>query len=170
LVKNSLRAELLDKFDYYEGHLVYKKRGKRQGKIAGCINQGGYVQINHKCKSMLAHRMIFLMKWGYIPKFIDHINRIRHDNNIENLREATMAQNGANCNKPLGISGRRGVFKSNVKPNPWQASIRCKNKKYHLGLFKTVDEAAMAYDQAASELFGEFAVLNFNKENYHRQA
>jgi hypothetical protein len=96
----------------------------------------------------------------------DHRNRIRHDNRRCNLRVATHSDN--NCNKGLkstNTSGFKGVslFK---RVNRYQAYINRHKKRLNLGYFTTAEAAARAYDEAAIELHGEFAVLNFPLANY----
>jgi hypothetical protein len=90
---------------------------------------------------------------------IDPINGIRDDNRIENLREATNAQNGANQGKPsTNTSGYKGVHwdKCNKK---WVAQIRVNRKATHLGYFTNIEDAAATYQAAARQYFGEFAHL-----------
>lgn len=97
---------------------------------------------------------------------VDHENRNGLDNRRENLRLATRPQNGANRGMhpgrlPTGKSSKfRGV--SFYKPRGvWQAQITYNGKNSGLGHFLNEKDAAIAYDAAAKEKFGEFAVLNF---------
>lgn len=93
-------------------------------------------------------------------KNIDHINLNGLDNQRNNLRVATGTQN--NANRPLqrnNSSGYKGV--SYHKPTQkWSAYIKYRYVKRHIGYFATPEEAALAYDKAAIECFGEFAKLN----------
>lgn len=89
----------------------------------------------------------------------DHVNGNGLDNRRENLRKATGSQNGAN---------RKGWGKSNFLGVDWQSDAgkwRARVKKFgvrrSLGLFATEEAAALAYDEAAREIHGEFARLNF---------
>lgn len=91
-------------------------------------------------------------------KTIDHINHNKLDNRRSNLRECSAGennQNRSNTNNPLGVKG--------VYLNEWgtyRAQITINRKYIYLGTFQTLKEACDAYDKAAQEYFGEFAVLN----------
>lgn len=92
----------------------------------------------------------------------DHVNGDGLDNRRCNLRLATRSQNCANSNRNPGIAGFRGVRPSGGNRNPWRAQISDGGKMKHLGVFSTAKEAALAYDGAAKERYGKFAVLNFS--------
>ena len=94
-----------------------------------------------------AHRLAFLYVHGFIPTLIDHINRNKSDNRIENLRECTAAQKSAN-RAAKGYTSTRGKHK---------AQIMHRGKNYNLGLFDTPEEAAVSYNDKRLELFGKFA-------------
>lgn len=102
-------------------------------------------------------------------QYIDHINGNGLDNRKENLRFATASTNQANrrVHKKIGKhSIYKGVsFDKTAKNKPWIAMIMKNRKSYHLGRFFTEKEAACAYDKKSVELFGEYAYLNFPKEN-----
>ncbi len=114
-------------------------------------NRYGYLYVrlskDGKTKFMNIHRLIAL---HYIPnpenkKCIDHIDRNRKNNSIDNLRWATCSEN--NINTPIrGKSKYRGVcfFK---QTNKWMATIRIDRKQKHIGYFLTEIEAAKAYNQ-----------------------
>jgi hypothetical protein len=88
----------------------------------------------------------------------DHIDRNTLNNVRSNIRVATYAENRGNCVKREKTSSRfKGVRRHRSR---WQGMIGVKNKMIHLGTFDTEIEAAQSYNQAALELFGEFAVLN----------
>lgn len=91
---------------------------------------------------------------------VDHINGNGLDNRRCNLRIATRAQNMQNM-KPK--NGFKGVA---AHKNKWRAEIRANNKRHYLGLFSSPELAAVAYDKAAIFHCGEFARLNFPRENY----
>lgn len=91
---------------------------------------------------------------------IDHINGNRLDNQRSNLRVCTRAENnknrGMNSNN---TSGYKGVYWNDIGKK-WQVFICINQKPTHMGLFKTKKEAALAYNEAAKEHYGEFARLN----------
>lgn len=95
---------------------------------------------------------------------IDHRNRDPLDNRRENLRIATLSQNGMNSRKRHHggppTSKYKGVWWDKEK-SKWAAMIRANKKAYALGRFTVEEEAARAYDRAAKRLHGEFALLNF---------
>lgn len=103
------------------------------------------------------HRLIMKAKKG---QRIDHRNCRGLDNRKHNLRFATIAQNGQNrrANKN-GSSMFKGVYR-NRELQRWISHIRCNDKWYHCGCFENEQDAAIAYDLKAIELFGEFARLN----------
>ena len=91
---------------------------------------------------------------------IDHKNRNRLDNRQDNLRYSTRNQNQWNKDKyKNNTSGFKGV--SFKKPNnKWVAQIKLNGRLHIAGYFDTAREAAIAYNNKARELHGEFAVLN----------
>jgi len=91
---------------------------------------------------------------------VDHINCDPMDNREENLRFATQAQQLCNTRvNTRNTSGYKCVSWNN-KQQKWHAYIMYKRKRYHLGFFLTIEEAAIAYNKAAIQYFGEFARLN----------
>lgn len=92
---------------------------------------------------------------------IDHKDGNGLNNCRDNLRPASKAQNGqAFRRKSIGASSSfRGV--SRLPYSRWRAQIRTGGITYYLGCFDVEEDAALAYDWAAKELFGEFASPNF---------
>lgn len=90
---------------------------------------------------------------------IDHINRNGLDNRKCNLRIATQSQNNANSVAKGGTSKYKEVS-YNSKRKVWIAQITLNYRNIYIGQFHTEEQAALAYNQAARILFGEFALLN----------
>lgn len=153
------------KFKYEDGKLFWKNPSKYKpeliNKEAGSLHKSGYRNIKINNKSYREHRIIFLYFNKYLPKCLDHIDRNKSNNKIENLREATKQQNSFNSNiNKNNTSGFKGV--DFHKPsNKWRARIHLNNKLTHLGMFSNPILAAYAYDKVALINFKEFAKLNF---------
>lgn len=105
-----------------------------------------YKQCSYKNKTYQLHRLIYEYHHEEIPNefFIDHINRDRFDNRIENLRLVTKQENSWN-NKGKGYYWSKDH-------NKWRAGITKDYKKVHLGLFEKEEEAREAYLKAKKEL------------------
>lgn len=92
---------------------------------------------------------------------VDHRDGNGLNNRRENLRKASNSQNGMNMKARVGGSSK---FKGVWRPTRWRAEIRVDYTTIRLGSFRTEEEAARAYDDAARRLFGEFARVNFPRE------
>lgn len=151
-------AEINELWDEIEGKLYWKidiGKMKLKGKEAGTIQQTGYRSIMYNRKHYAVHRIIFLKHMGYLPAEIDHINCIKIDNRIENLRESTRSQNQWNRGSYVNsITGVKGVYPH--KSGKYSAEIKHEGKKHYLGLFKTVEEARNIVIKKREELQGEF--------------
>lgn len=128
----------------------------------GLLYAYAQIRIDGKRKHRALHRFILNMIHSPRP-FLDHKNRDGLDCRKDNLRIATNSQNLTNIRMPArNTSGYKGVMRNNdSKSRPWWAQIRKDRKSYYLGAFSTAIEAALAYDDAAKRLHGEFATLNF---------
>jgi hypothetical protein len=92
---------------------------------------------------------------------IDHVNGNGLDNRRENLRRCSTSEQARNRPKQLNARSRfKGVWWSKTAEK-WQSSIMLSGKSVHLGIFDEEVSAAVAYDRAAREHFGEFARTNF---------
>lgn len=134
------------------------------GKVAGTISTSDgyrYVKCGKSRNRVAVHRVVFLMHHGYIPEVIDHINGVRDDNRAENLRDAMgQSNNCANQKKQDGRTSRyKGVCWDSSR-GKWSAYAKQNGRSFSLGRFASEDQAAMAYNKKAKELFGEFANLN----------
>lgn len=90
----------------------------------------------------------------------DHRDGNGLNNQRENLRPATRRQNQQNQRKRPDCSSRFKGVCWNEESRKWQANIRVNGYKRYLGLFEVEEDAADAYDEAATRLFGEFALTN----------
>lgn len=123
------------------------------GDRAGSVNGMGYRHIYVDGNLYLAHRLAWLYVYGgFPPSGIDHINAVKDDNRIVNLREATQSENNQNRAKQSNnTSGFRGVS-WHATAKKWHARIGVGNKLKHIGLFDTPEAAHAAYLAAKAEL------------------
>lgn len=129
-------------------------------KYTWCSNTYGYLQSKENGKTILIHQKVFELKHGYIPKLIDHINKDKLDNKIDNLRETNHSFNNHNKLKKKNTSSKYLGVSFNKSANIWQSSVKKDGKCYYNGYYPTEIEAAEAYNKLAIELYGEFANLN----------
>ena len=117
------------------------------GSIAGTYRHG-YRVIRINNRNYYVHRLVWLYTHGQFPKNqIDHINRIRDDNRIDNLREVTNAQNHQNRGlSPQNKSGVCGVT-WHKQDKKWRAYIKLKGKSIHLGQYDNIKDAIVARKQ-----------------------
>lgn len=122
------------------------------GDVAGSQNGQGYLQVKLQSRLYLAHRLAWLYMHGAWPKDqLDHVNRVRTDNRIANLREATNKQNHQNKSKHSNnTSGHPGVC-WNKQRSKWVARIKHDYKDIHLGYFENLEDAIAA--RKAAEKF-----------------
>jgi HNH endonuclease len=126
------------------------------GTPAGYLRNGKYLVISIEGFAYYAHRLAWFYVHGVWPKeVIDHINGVKTDNRIANLRPATEQLNQFNVGvRKDSKTGYKGVTHFNGK---FKAQI-CVNRKIHyLGLFKTAEEAHVAYSGAARQAQGGYA-------------
>lgn len=147
-------------YDPATGALTWKVKYRwcSPGDLAGGIANNGYRRIQVKGKYIGAHRACWFLHYGEWPsQNLDHINGVKDDNRIANLREATKSQNGANRkvskNNQTGLKGVT-LYKGGPK---YRAAIKLNGETHRLGLFDTAEDAHAAYCEASVQLNGEFA-------------
>jgi hypothetical protein len=152
--KITLEQSLLhEMFDYKDGDLVWKNKPYNlvhlNGKVAGCLHKTGYRQIKIGTTLYPAHRLMWIYHNGSIDENmqIDHINNIKHDNRIENLRLVTAQQNCFNRSK----FNAKGYCWSKAAQK-WQATISVNSKNKYLGQFTSEIDARNAYLEQAKIL------------------
>ena len=162
-----LTQEILREHFRYEpetGHLFWAKSdSKHRRKLVnpiGLHDKDGYIivctSLSGKSKNYRVHRLIWIYVHGHIANHIDHINGVRDDNRLCNLREATHQQNMMNRVRHKSKSAFTGVY---VSPNGrrWIAQISSNGSMKYIGSFGTPEEASFAYEKIRSEMFKEFA-------------
>jgi len=153
-----MNYELASKLWYYSEGEIYWNLSigqQKKGKIAGYKHEKAfYKHVKYKGKYYYCHRIIYLLHHKYLPKYIDHINKIKIDNRIDNLRECSVSQNIANNNGWHHKDLPKGVSKNG---NGFIARIMINGKQIRLGTYKTIEEAECIYKQKSKEVHGEFS-------------
>ena len=131
-----------------------------------CTSHDGYLHIkvwlNGKYKHVRIHR---LLAQEFIPNpnnkpIVDHIDSVRTNNTIGNLRWATNSESNIHIEKRHNtISKYTGVYRERGRTS-WRAQIYIDGKRLQAGSFKSEEEAALAYNEKAIEHHKEFALLN----------
>lgn len=137
-------------FEYKNGNLYNKidinPRAKK-GALSGSLCDGRYRTVVINKKRYYVHRLIWLMHYGYMPKEIDHINRNKLDNRIENLREVTRSENILNTKISVrNKSGIKGVSWSKSKQK-WLVQKTLNKERKTLGYFDCLNKAKEAVIQ-----------------------
>lgn len=162
----NLTAERLRELLHYDPETgVFTWRVRRgmavAGSVAGNLNRNGYVNIFVDGRQYKAHRLAWLFVYGEFPSAdIDHINGVRNDNRIFNLRDVTtsvnmMNQRRARSDNKLGLLGVH--VRTPEKPHykiskPYRAIIYVSGKSVSVGDFATAEEAHAAYLEAKRRL------------------
>lgn len=123
-----------------------------------------YAKTHKNGKQMSLHRLIMRLENAPRSVYVDHIDHNGLNNLRTNLRVTDNMGNQRNARKHLSAktySPYKGVCKiADNRTNKWQAYITLSGKQKNLGYYRTEIEAAMAYNNAALELFGQYACLN----------
>ncbi len=151
--------------DMERGKLIWKKPPRNHPRLLGM--EAGSPRAGHSKTYWVIKigrvayrrgRLVFLAAHGHFPEpCVDHINGNSLDDRIENLREATVAENARNhktrarrINLPMGVR----VLRSSGR---FQARISLDGKQFHLGAYDTPEQASAVYLAKRKELFREFA-------------
>jgi hypothetical protein len=155
------QEKLKDLLHYDSGTGVFtwvKPRiGVRVGAVAGSPDRHGYICTRIDGRRYLAHRLAWLYVHGVTPpEHIDHINQVKADNRLANLRLATTSENLKNTGVYVNnTSGFKGVSWDKQNQN-WRATATLTGKQLHLGRFNTAEEASAAYNNFAKVNHGQF--------------
>jgi hypothetical protein len=151
------QEEIKDRYIYdnLRGGLRYRKNDESTfhhyvtGDTVGCLNADKYEYAHCGKKNYKVDHLLWKMFYGEdIPfaKEMDHINGIRDDNRIENLRLVTIGGNQQNrCKFKNNTSGVAGVSRLN---NKWRARITLDGKVRYLGVYDTLEEASQVREIA----------------------
>ena len=140
--KNGITKSFIENiFKYEDGNLLRINGHRKRSNWSRSVNSRGYMHVSINRKTYLVHRLIWILCNGDIPDglMIDHINRNKLDNRIENLRPVSRRLNSSNH----GIktrSGYPGVWWYD-RCKTWLVRIQVNKKTIYLGYYKDLDVA-----------------------------
>ena len=148
ITQSQLKSQL--QYDKYTGEFSWDKSkpGVSKARFAGSKYKDGYYRIQIQGKIYKRSRLAWLYTYGRFPnQYIDHINRVRSDDRISNLRDVSRLENNRNKYYKPSVSGVTGVlwYKPNKK---WVSKIRVEGRLLHLGYFKDLEEATLVRKEA----------------------
>ena len=129
------QIEVRKLFDYNVDGQLFHAQGKKSGTRSGSLHPSGYRRVKVRGQWLREHRLIFLWHHGYLPTVVDHVNGVRDDNRICNLRAATASQNQWNRSpKDHGVHWMS-------KRRRWRAKVRRYGVDITIGYYKDKEVA-----------------------------
>jgi HNH endonuclease/NUMOD4 motif/AP2 domain len=178
-IKTELMADTAENIEFWQAIVGYEdysistagrvRNEKKNKELRQSTYSCGYYAVYLHGKQFGVARLI---AQAFIPNpdnlaEVDHINRNKTDNRVDNLRWASRGQQGANRDK-FKEGGYKGVS-LHKRNNKWIAKIRVNNKHYNLGSYENEHEAALIYNWFALKLHKEFAKINEGVPGYYTQ-
>ena len=147
-------TEAAELYEYVDGVLCWKNTNYP----AGSKRKDGYIcNVKIQGKNYLAHRLIFLLHYGYLPNVVDHIDGNPSNNRIENLRESSMQTNQYNrkINKN-NTSGIKNVYFCK-KAQKWRVELKVNKQKKSFGRYEDLELAEFVAHEARQKYHKEFS-------------
>jgi hypothetical protein len=151
IIPEEVTSMILERFalDAETGKIYWKSIYSANGlgsELPTYIKANGYKCINIAGRQYLQHRLVWLLAYGKWPEnVIDHIDGVRDNNCLTNLRDVSLSVNSHNCKA-------KGTY-YNKPLKQWISMIDVNRARIHLGCYKTEEEARAAYE-AAKKLHG----------------
>ena len=171
LASNSEHWASIDGYTNYQVSWWGRVRNAKTGRILK--PQGGGHGYNHVNLSKLGktkiHRIHLLVarEWAPNPegkRCVDHIDGNKANNNWENLRYATHAENARNKSKRANTTSKYYGVCFHKKADKWNAQIQIEGRRKNLGYFTDEKQAAEVFNKAAAEFYKEFRKINVFKD------
>jgi len=160
-------SDLIESFNYdhERGLLFWKKSGvgRQTHNPIGTSNEKGYSRVVLNRTHYKVHRVAWALYYKEDPgnKQVDHINGIKTDNRISNLRLVTPSQNAMNSK----VQKKNGTLPKGVTFHPRKKLYRARitvNGKVYNRFYKELERAIAARCLAEYQLFGQYSVWNRN--------
>jgi len=161
MITEGTEQAIKNHLEYRNGKLFWKNRSGFQahlnGKQAGGYDKNGYLRLRVNGTLMFAHRVIYFLHYACWPRQIDHKNRIKDDNRIENLRACTASENRTNVVDKINqsIYGRNVSKKSNT--GKYRVRLTKFGKEIQIGRFEDLEFAQLVASEARKKYYGDFA-------------
>ena len=147
------QERLQELLEYRDGHLYWRRsaRGRRMGVPIGCISKG----YRHACidgKNYRHSRLVWVYHKGPIedPTLqIDHRNRIKNDDRIENLALVTVRENNLNKGNNTATPG---VIDACNGSSSYVAQASFGGRQNYLGSYDSIESASKAYRMACAHI------------------
>lgn len=149
-LEQQARLKQLLHYDPASGNFTWSNPTNRRivkGTVAGTFGNDGYMHIHFDGKRYSAHRLVWLYVYGEWPDTVDHVNGIRTDNRVSNLRNTNNTGNMQNLKAKRGTSKYIGVY-WHKSLNKWKAQIGVNGRRVALGYFDNEEDAHQAYWEA----------------------
>jgi hypothetical protein len=146
-------------FEYRDGALYWKVTANARapaGAKAGTFNShSGRFYVRANKKRYLRSRLIFFMHHGWFPDEVDHVDGVRDNDRVENLRAATASEN--QCNKRRLRNNTSGFKNIRFKAKKWNVELKLNNKNYYFGRYDDLELAELVAMEARNKYHGAFA-------------
>lgn len=134
------------------------------GWFEGANNGDGYKRIRVGDKSYLAHRLAFLSEFGFMPRMVDHIDGVRANNRIANLRECSRSQNSMNSKlSTANSSGFKNVY-WHKRDKRWAVTVNVGGRQSSFGYYDDLELACLVAEEVRDKYYGEFANHGWNSK------
>lgn len=153
------QERLKELFEYRDGGLFWKTRFSaiNVNRRAGGVRSDGYRRVRVDGLQYQEHRVIYLMFYGELPEFLDHIDNDRCNNRIENLRPCSPTENQQNrCVNKNNTSGVKGVS-WDERRGKWRAQLSFEGSRKFLGYFIDLTDAEKVITTLRELYHGSFA-------------
>jgi hypothetical protein len=151
------QEELKSKYHYDSETGIFTKI--KTGKVMGSFDiTTGYIKIMFNRQRFAFHRLAWFYVHGVWPKEqIDHINGIRHDNRLCNLREANYHQNALNRKKLDFTKSKSKNVNYHNQSGKWRVRCTIDGIRKSFGLFQNLELAELVANEIMEKHYGEFA-------------
>ncbi|HFW4592849.1 TPA: HNH endonuclease [Salmonella enterica subsp. enterica serovar Aberdeen] len=142
---------LRDYIYYDDGHIYRAETGKRLGHL----NQNRYFLFTYLGRTYLVHRLIYWLHTGEWPPVVDHKDRNKQNNRIENLKPANQVENSRN--NSIRHDNKTGYTGVKFYRGKFSADITLQGKRFYSLGYETPEAAALARDILINWFYGDFA-------------